>query len=76
MTEVKLPKLVEGVEKANLTYWYKRPGDAVAEGENLAEFVTEKASFDMPSPAGGVIRELLAQEGDEVKVGQLIAMIG
>ncbi len=76
MIEVRLPKLAEGVDKASLTYWYKKPGENVAEGESLAEFVTQKASFDMPSPAGGVIKELLAAEGDEVNVGQHIATIG
>jgi 2-oxoglutarate dehydrogenase E2 component (dihydrolipoamide succinyltransferase) len=76
MTEVKLPALAEGVDKANISYWHKKPGENVAEGENLVELVTDKASFNMSSPASGVLKDILAAEGDEVKVGQIIATIG
>jgi pyruvate/2-oxoglutarate dehydrogenase complex dihydrolipoamide acyltransferase (E2) component len=76
MTDVKLPPLAEGVDKANISYWHKRIGDSVKEGEDIVELVTDKAAFNMPSPASGTITELIAQEGDEVKVGQIIARIG
>ena len=76
MTEVKLPPLAEGVDKANVSYWLKNVGDAVKEGEDLVELVTDKATFNMPSPASGTLREVLANEGDEVMVGQVIARIG
>ncbi|MEI6863610.1 MAG: lipoyl domain-containing protein [Candidatus Omnitrophota bacterium] len=76
MTEAKLPPLGEGIEKANVSYWHKAIGDSVKEGEDLVELVTEKATFNMPSPASGILREILAQEGDEVIVGQILAKIG
>lgn len=76
MTDVKLPSLAEGVEKANVSYWHKNAGDAVKEGEDLVELVTDKATFNMPSPASGILKEVLAGEGDEVKVGAIIARIG
>jgi 2-oxoglutarate dehydrogenase E2 component (dihydrolipoamide succinyltransferase) len=76
MTDVKLPHLAEGVDKANVSYWHKQIGDAVKEGEDIVELVTDKAAFNMPSPASGTVKELLAQEGDEVRVGQVIARIG
>ncbi len=68
--------LAEGVDSANISYWFKGPGDSVKEGEELVELVTEKATFSMPSPAAGKIIELLAGEGESVKVGQIIAAIG
>ena len=76
MTEAKLPPLGEGIEKANVSYWHKAIGDSVKEGEDLVELVTEKATFNMPSPASGILREILVQEGDEVIVGQILAKIG
>ena len=76
MIEVKLPPLAEGVTKANVSYWHKSAGDAVKEGEDLVELVTDKATFNMPAPASGVLKEVLVSEGDEVSVGQVLAKIG
>ena len=73
--DVKLPPLAEGVDKASISYWFKQPGDTVKEGEELVELVTDKATFSMPSPASGKIKELLVGEGDSAKVGQAIAII-
>lgn len=76
MTEVKLPYLAEGVEKASVSYWHKKVGDAIREGEDLIELVTDKATFNMPAPVSGILKEVVAQEGDEVRVGQVVAKIG
>ncbi len=75
MTDIKLPSLAEGVDSASISYWFKQPGEMVKEGEELVELVTDKATFSMPSPAAGKIKELLAGEGESVKVGQAIATI-
>lgn len=75
MTNVKLPPLAEGVDKANVTYWHRSVGDAVKEGEDLVELVTEKATFNLPSPVSGKLKEILASEGSEAKVGQILAII-
>jgi len=75
MTNVTLPPLAEGVDKASISFWYKQPGEAVKTGEDLVELVTDKATFNMPSPANGKIKELLVGEGDSAKVGQTIAVI-
>ena len=76
MTDVTLPPLAEGVDKANVSYWHHSVGEGVKEGEDLVELVTDKATFNMPAPASGILKEVLAQEGDEVTVGQTIARIG
>jgi len=76
MTEARLPHLGEGIEKASVSYWHKSIGDSVKEGEDLVELVTDKATFNMPSPASGALKEILAEEGDEVTVGQVLARIG
>lgn len=75
MTEVKLPSLAEGVDSATVTYCHKNAGDSIKEGDDLIELVTDKATFNMPSPASGVLKEILVSEGDRVKVGQVVARI-
>ena len=76
MRNVILPPLAEGIDKAHVTYWHHRMGDKIKEGEDLVELVTDKATFNLPAPASGVLKEVLLNEGDEVKVGQILAKIG
>jgi len=75
MTHVTLPKLAEGVEKATVSYWHRTVGDTVKEGEDLVELVTDKATFNMPSPASGTVKSIMKEEGSEAKVGEVIAII-
>ncbi len=75
MTEVKLPPIAEGVDKANVSYWHRSSGDQVKEGEDLVELVTDKATFNLPAPISGILKEIIVNEGEEVKVGQVIARI-
>ena len=75
MTEVKLPPIAEGVDKANVSYWHRALGDSVKEGEDLVELVTDKATFNLPAPVSGVLKEVLVNEGDEAKVGQILGKI-
>ena len=72
MTKIVLPPLAEGVVKAAVSYIYVKKGDAVKEGDSLIELVTDKATFNMPSPSSGVVSEILAKEGDEVSVGDVL----
>jgi len=75
MTEVKLPPIAEGVEKVSVSYWHRAVGESVNEGEDLVELVTDKATFNLPAPASGKLKEVLVSEGDEAKVGQVLAKI-
>ncbi len=75
MTDIKLPSLAEGVDKATVTYCHRSPGDIVKEGDDIIELVTDKATFNMPSPMAGTIKEVLVEEGDVVNVGQVVARI-
>ena len=72
--EVKLPEMGEGIEEAKVSFWYKKVGDAVKEGEDLVELTTEKTSFNLPAPASGTMKQISASEGDTVKVGQTLAV--
>lgn len=75
MKDVILPPLAPGVEKANVSYWHKNIGDSVKDGEDLVELVTDKATFNMPSPASGILKEIAVPEGDEARVGDVLGRI-
>ena len=73
--EVRVPALGESVTEATIATWFKKPGDAVAVDEILCELETDKVSLDVPSPAAGVLGEILAQEGETVSAAALLATI-
>ena len=75
MTNVILPSLGEGIEKATVTFWFFKPGDAVNKDDNLVELTTDKTAFNLPSPAAGTLTEILISEGAEVRPGDLLAVI-
>lgn len=73
---VRMPQLGESVTEGLLTKWLKSPGQPVQENEALVEINTDKVDTEIPSPASGVLLELLAAEGATVKVGDILAWIG
>ncbi|MFH1578234.1 MAG: biotin/lipoyl-containing protein [Candidatus Omnitrophota bacterium] len=75
MKEVILPELGEGIESANVTYWFFKQGDTIKEKDDLVELATDKATFNLPSPCQGVLTQILRSEGDTVKVGEALATI-
>lgn len=75
MTEIRVPTLGESVTEATVATWFKQPGDAVAVDEMLCELETDKVTVEVPSPAAGVMTEIVAKEGDTVGVDALLANI-
>lgn len=71
-----LPKLGEGIEEATVSFWMCKKGDKINKGDDVIEMLTDKATFNAPAPASGVLKDILVKEGDIVKVGQKIAEIG
>ncbi|SNR25175.1 2-oxoglutarate dehydrogenase complex dihydrolipoyllysine-residue succinyltransferase [Paracoccus sediminis] len=74
-TEVRVPALGESVTEATIATWFKKPGDAVALDEMLCELETDKVTVEVPSPAAGVLAEIVAAEGDTVGPDALLAQI-
>ena len=74
-TDVEVPALGESITEGTLAQWLKKPGEAVAADEPIASLETDKVSVEVPSPVAGVLIEQLAQEGDNVAVGAVIARI-
>lgn len=75
MADVILPSLGESVTEGIITQWFKKVGDTVARDEPLFEVSTDKVDSEMPSPAAGVLTEILAEEGDTVQTGSRVAVI-
>jgi pyruvate dehydrogenase E2 component (dihydrolipoamide acetyltransferase) len=74
--EVRLPDLgEETTEEASITYWLVEEGDEVMEGQDLVELTTDKAAFSLPSPKKGVLSEQVVGDGDEVKTGDVLAVL-
>ena len=76
MADVTLPSLGESVTEGIITRWMKNVGDVVERDEPLFEISTDKVDSELPSPAAGVLLKILANEGDTVGVGAIVAVIG
>jgi pyruvate dehydrogenase E2 component (dihydrolipoamide acetyltransferase) len=75
LADVTLPSLGESVTEGIITQWFKKVGDVVARDEPLFEVSTDKVDSEMPSPAAGVLTQILAEEGDTVQTGARVAVI-
>lgn len=77
MAEYKLllPAMGEGVMEATVTQWLKKVGEQVEEDESVVEIATDKVDSDVPAPVNGIIKEVLANEGDIVKIGEPLAIL-
>src|SRR4051794_13390051 len=71
--EIEMPAMGESVSEGTILEWAKQPGDSVAEDETIVEISTDKVDAEVPAPASGTLTEVLADAGDTVTVGQIIA---
>jgi 2-oxoglutarate dehydrogenase E2 component (dihydrolipoamide succinyltransferase) len=72
---VSMPQLGETVTEGTILSWAKQVGDTIAEDEVLLEISTDKVDTEVPSPAAGVIQEILVPEGETVTVGTPLVVI-
>jgi 2-oxoglutarate dehydrogenase E2 component (dihydrolipoamide succinyltransferase) len=75
IVDVNVPQLSESVAEATLVTWHRQVGEAVAKDENLIDIETDKVVLERPSPADGVLVEILKQNGESVVAGEVIARI-
>ena len=73
--DVVMPQMGVSVSEGTITKWLKSEGEEIAADEALLEISTDKVDTEVPSPASGVIQQILAQEGETVPVGTKIALI-
>src|SRR3989442_11114029 len=74
-TRVVMPQLGESVHEGTISRWLVKPGDKVVEFEPMLEVDTDKVSAEVPAPVTGVLKEILAQEGETVQAGGEIAVV-
>jgi len=73
--EVIMPKMGESLQEGTILKWHKKPGDRVQKDEILLEISTDKVDTEIPSPASGILTEILYKENETVAVGTVIAYI-
>jgi 2-oxoglutarate dehydrogenase E2 component (dihydrolipoamide succinyltransferase) len=75
MTNIVVPELGESVVEARVARWLKKEGDRVEIGEPVVELETEKIDLEVNAERGGVITSIKHKEGDDVKIGELLAVL-
>ncbi len=74
--DVVMPQMGVSVSEGTITKWNKQVGDQIEADETLLEISTDKVDTEVPSPASGVVSEILVEEGATVEVGTVLARIG
>ncbi len=75
MVNIILPELGEGIAKAEVVRWHFTRGQSVTPDDDVLELVTDKAVFNVPAPAAGVITEIYYHEGQQAPVGAVLAVL-
>lgn len=72
---IELPHVGESVVEGTIGKWLKQPGDSIQRYEPLVEVITDKVTMEVPSPVGGSLLKILAQEGETIPMGAPIAEV-
>jgi pyruvate dehydrogenase E2 component (dihydrolipoamide acetyltransferase) len=75
-SEVVMPRLSDSMEEGTILKWIKTVGDEVAVGDELVEIETDKANMVYEADAAGTLIEIVAEEGDTLPIGEVIARVG
>ncbi|MDW7695964.1 dihydrolipoamide acetyltransferase family protein [Flammeovirgaceae bacterium SG7u.111] len=75
VVEMVMPRMGESVMEGTILKWLKQPGETIEQDESVLEVATDKVDTDVPAPFSGVLKEILAKEGDIVEVDKPIALI-
>jgi 2-oxoisovalerate dehydrogenase E2 component (dihydrolipoyl transacylase) len=73
--QFKLPDIGEGIAEAEIVAWHVKVGDTVAEDQQLADMMTDKATVEMESPVAGVVKSLAGEVGDQIAIGSVLVEI-
>ena len=75
MKEVKVPVLPESINEATVAAWHKKPGDYVEIDDVIVEIETDKVVLEVPAEEAGILKEILAKEGETVNAQQVLALL-
>src|SRR3954471_3258284 len=73
--EFKLPDIGEGIAEAEIVAWHVKVGDTIAEDQQIADMMTDKATVEMESPVAGKGIELAGEVGEQLPIGWVLAVI-
>ncbi|MEX2512652.1 MAG: dihydrolipoamide acetyltransferase family protein [Cyclobacteriaceae bacterium] len=73
--EMVMPKMGESIMEGTILSWLKKEGDKIEQDESVLEVATDKVDTEVPAIHTGILKEILAREGEVVEVGRAIAMI-
>src|SRR6188472_1750309 len=73
--QFKLPDIGEGIAEAEIVAWHVKVGDKVAEDQQLADMMTDKATVEMESPVAGIVKSLAGEVGDQIAIGSVLVEI-
>src|SRR5437763_5823403 len=73
--EFKLPDIGEGIAEAEIVAWHVKIGETVAEDQQLADMMTDKATVEMESPVAGKVLEVAGEVGDMIPIGSVLVVI-
>ena len=73
--EFKLPDIGEGIAEAEIVAWHVKIGDMIAEDQQIADMMTDKATVEMESPVAGKVVQLAGEVGDQIPIGSVLAVI-
>src|SRR5690349_10652347 len=73
--EFKLPDIGEGIAEAEIVAWHVKVGDDVAEDQQIADMMTDKATVEMESPVAGKVLEIAGEVGDQIAIGSVLIVI-
>lgn len=73
--EIRMPQWTGAPGAARVERWFREEGEDVREGEELLALAGENVAIRLPSPVSGVVKEILVDEGDAVKAGDVLALV-
>src|SRR3954470_5581368 len=73
--EFKLPDIGEGIAEAEIVAWHVAIGDTIAEDQQIADMMTDKATVEMESPVAGKVVQLAGEVGDQIPIGSVLVVI-
>ncbi|HEY0114349.1 MAG TPA: biotin/lipoyl-containing protein, partial [Allosphingosinicella sp.] len=73
--EFRLPDIGEGIAEAEIVAWHIAVGDEVAEDQQLADMMTDKATVELESPVAGRVVELAGEVGDQIPIGSTLVVL-
>src|SRR3989338_4248140 len=74
--EFKFPDVGEGIQEGEIVKWLVKEGEEVNTDQTIVQIETDKAIVDIPSPRNGIILKINYKEGEKVKVGAVLVVIG